>query len=157
MLVSDWVLLAYRVPREPSTPRIAIWRRLRRLGAVQLVDGLVALPLDPQTLEQLEWAAEAVLEAGGEASVWTARPATAKQERELADRMAAAVAADYRAVREAAGAARDRSPADRRRTLQRLRRALRAIRARDHFPPPEREAAISAVEELAKQVEEVAP
>jgi len=23
-----WVLLAYRMPREPSTPRIALWRRL---------------------------------------------------------------------------------------------------------------------------------
>src|SRR5262249_39018906 len=31
-----WVLLAYRLPREPSTPRIAVWRRLRRLGALQL-------------------------------------------------------------------------------------------------------------------------
>ncbi len=149
--MSDWVLLAYRLPREPSTPRIALWRRLRRLGAVQLVDGLVALPLDAHTREQLEWAAEAVLEAGGEASVWTAQPATARQERELAGRMSEAVAADYRAVREAAEAAGGGSESERRRTVQRLRRALRSIRARDHFPPPEREAAIEAVEELAKQ------
>lgn len=154
--MSDWVLLAYRVPREPSTPRIALWRRLRRLGAVQLVDGLVALPLDAHNREQLEWAAESVLEAGGEATIWTAQPTTAKQERELAARMADAVAADYRAVIDAAEAARGRSDTDRRRTLQRLRRALRAIRARDHFPPPERDAAVNAVEELAKQLE-VAP
>jgi len=151
--VSDWVLLAYRLPREPSTPRIALWRRLRRVGAVQLVDGLVALPLDPHNREQLDWAAEAVLEAGGEASVWIAQPAAARQERDLATRMATAVAADYETVREAAEAARDRGEQERRRTLQRLRRALRAIRARDHFPPPEREAAIAAVEELARQVE----
>ena len=38
-----WVLLSYRMPREPSTPRIAVWRRLRQLGAAQLGDGLVAL------------------------------------------------------------------------------------------------------------------
>ena len=43
---SDWVLLAYRLPREPSTPRITVWRKLRRLGVAQLVDGLVALPAD---------------------------------------------------------------------------------------------------------------
>jgi hypothetical protein len=151
--VSDWVLLAYRLPREPSTPRIALWRRLRRVGAVQLVDGLVGLPLDPDNREQLDWAAEAVLEAGGEATVWIAQPATAKQERDLAARMATAVAADYEAVREAAEATHGRGEQERRRTLQRLRRALRAIRARDHFPPPEREAAIAAVEALAKQVE----
>jgi hypothetical protein len=27
-----WVLLSYRMPREPSTPRITIWRKLKRLG-----------------------------------------------------------------------------------------------------------------------------
>ena len=63
-------MLAYRLPREPSTPRIAVWRRLRRLGALQLVDGLVALPLDPHTREALEWVAEEVEQAGGEATVW---------------------------------------------------------------------------------------
>ena len=54
----SWVLLAYRLPREPSTPRIALWRRLRRLGAAQLVDGLVALPHDARTREALEWLAD---------------------------------------------------------------------------------------------------
>ena len=42
---SEWVLLAYRIPREPSTPRISVWRKLRRLGAVQILDGLVGLPI----------------------------------------------------------------------------------------------------------------
>src|SRR5438552_17238224 len=41
-----WVLLAYRLPRDPSTPRSALWRKLRRLGAVQVLDGLAALPLE---------------------------------------------------------------------------------------------------------------
>jgi hypothetical protein len=44
-------MLAYRVRRQPSTPRIAIWRRLKRLGVAQLADGLVALPLDSRTRE----------------------------------------------------------------------------------------------------------
>jgi hypothetical protein len=42
----EWVLLSYRVPREPSTPRIAVWRKLKRLGAAHLSDGLVTLPAD---------------------------------------------------------------------------------------------------------------
>ena len=42
----------------------------------------------------------------------------------------------------------------RRRTLGRLRRELQRIRARDYFPPPERELAQRAVEELAALVEE---
>src|SRR4051812_50222715 len=60
-----WVLLSYRLPREPSTPRIAVWRRLRRLGAVQIGDGVAALPLDDRTREQFDWLANDVEEAGG--------------------------------------------------------------------------------------------
>jgi hypothetical protein len=150
----DWVLLAYRLPREPSTPRIALWRRLKRLGAVQLLDGLVALPADAKTREQLEWAAEEVVEAGGDASIWTARPSTVAEERTLAARMAQAVAADYQAVVDAAeAAAAGNEAAARRRTLRRLRRALHAIQGRDYFPPPQRQQAQQAVDELAGLVE----
>ena len=146
---NEWVLLAYRLPREPSTPRIALWRRLRRLGAAQLLDGLVALPLTPETREQLEWAAEEVVDAGGDASVWIAASATAAQERALVARMSAAVAADYRVL---ITAAKGRGQATRRR-LQQLRRTLHAIEARDHFHPHERERARRAVEELAERLE----
>src|SRR5207244_8948369 len=91
----QWVLLAYRLPREPSTPRIALWRRLRRLGVVQLMDGVVALPLDARTREQLEWLADEVVDAGGDATLWLAEAASAAQERALATRLAAAVAEEY--------------------------------------------------------------
>src|SRR5881628_250808 len=94
----QWVLLAYRLPREPSTPRIALWRKLRRLGAAQVLDGLAALPLDARNREQLEWLADEVVEAGGEATIWVGQLASAAQERELASRMAESVAAEYEAL-----------------------------------------------------------
>src|SRR6266540_1781001 len=98
-----WVLLAYRLPREPSTPRITIWRQLRRLGVGQIADGVVALPLDARTRERFDWVAEAVVDSGGEASVWLADPGSAAQGRALAAQMAAAVATDYaRLIEEAA-------------------------------------------------------
>ena len=151
-----WVLLAYRLPREPSTPRSALWRKLRRLGAAQLLDGLAALPLDARTREQLEWLADEVTEAGGEATIWVGELASLAQERELATGMAEAVAADYEALLAQAEAAREESPGTRRRTLGRLRRELRRIRARDYFPPPDRELAQRALNELASLVEEPA-
>jgi hypothetical protein len=154
--MSRWVLLAYRLPREPSTPRIALWRKLRRLGAVQLLDGLVALPLDARTREQLEWLAEEVTEAGGEAAIWLAEPATAAQERQLAARMQAAIAKEYRAVLAAAIEAAAQPDGERRRTVARLRRELRRIAARDHFPPSERDRARAAVADLAASLAEVA-
>ncbi len=151
----QWVLLAYRLPREPSSPRIALWRKLKRLGVAQLLDGLVALPLDSRNREQLEWLADDVVEAGGEATIWIGALASAGQERELASAMAEAAALDYRQVIEAADrATASEEPGQRKRTLARLRRELRRVRARDYFPPVEREQALQAVDRLATVVEE---
>jgi hypothetical protein len=149
------VLLAFRLPREPSTPRIALWRKLRALGTVQLLDGLVALPLDSRNREQLEWLADGVLEAGGEATVWTGQPAAVADERRLVERMSAAVAADYRALIEETIEVSNQTPGRQRRSLGRLRRELRRIRSRDYFAPLEREVAAQAIDQLATSVEEV--
>src|SRR6266498_1547486 len=102
--VGRWVLLAYRLPREPSTPRITVWRKLERLGMARLGDGLVALPADARTREQVDWLAEEITEAGGGATVWLATPGSLAQERAVAETMRAARAAEYRAVAEQAWA-----------------------------------------------------
>jgi hypothetical protein len=133
----QWVLLSYRMPREPSTPRIAVWRRLKSLGVAQLGDGLVALPADARTREQLEWVAEDVEQAGGSAMLWTAQPESAAHERRIAAEMASARAQEYRQLCEQAAAAES--------SLRRLRGELRRIERRDYFPPPEREIARAAV------------
>ena len=155
MPVDEWVLLAYRLPREPSTPRIALWRALRRLGAAQLVDGLVALPADSRTREQMEWLADSVLEAGGEATVWLGRPGSAAQERAIAERMRTEVGGQYRKLTEDAAEAVGLSVGARKRTLGRLRRELRRVRRRDYFNAAEREPASAALQALAESFERV--
>jgi hypothetical protein len=142
-----WVFLFYRLPRDPSAPRLAVWRRLKRLGVAQLLDGLVALPLDSRNREQLEWAAEQVTEAGGEAAVWLADPTTATQSRAISQGMAATIAEQYGGVEKVALAAARAPGRERRTTLARLRRELSRIRRRDYFPP---------VESLARAVEDLA-
>ena len=150
---ADWVLLAYRLPREPSTPRIAVWRKLRKLGVVQVVDGLVALPADPATVEAFDWLADDVIDAGGEAWTWRATPGSKQQRAAMRERVCAAAVEDYRAL---IADARDAGKDPTRRTVDRLRRELRAIESRDRFAVPEREQARSAIERLSVRLHDAA-
>jgi hypothetical protein len=143
-----WVLMSYRIPREPSTPRIAIWRQLKRLGVGQISDGLVALPADARTREHFDWLAEDILAAGGTATIWVAQPATLDSERELAATMARARADEYAAIIAEAAAVTGLGTAARESVVRRLRAELRRIHRRDYFPPVERDQAGAAVENL---------
>ncbi len=145
----DWVLLAYRLPRVPSTPRSAVWRKLKRLGVAWLGDGLVALPADARTREQLEWVAEEVTDHGGEATVWLGRPLDSAARSAIVSRMTATVAAEYDAVAAEAAEVRTADPAIRRRATTRLRRELHRIQGRDFFTCSQRDAARHAVASLA--------
>jgi len=139
----QWVLLSYRLPREPSTPRITVWRKLERLGVARLGDGLVGLPADSRTREHLDWLADEIGEAGGTATVWLATPASTSHERTIAKAMQAARAAEYRSVIEQAQGAL--GSIEVRRVQRRLRAELRRIERRDFFRPSEREEARAAV------------
>jgi len=148
-----WVLLSYRMPREPSTRRIAVWRKLKRLGVAQISDGLVALPADARTREHLDWIAQEIHEGGGTAAVWIATPAAGTTERDLAAAMAAARAAEYRAIRDEAITALSADPHARASILRRLRAELRRVVRRDYFPPAERDQARGAVERLSRPLD----
>lgn len=68
-----WLLLAYKVPREPTAGRVYVWRKLKKLGAVAVQDAVWVLPTTPQTLEHFRWLAAEIAEMGGEASLWESR------------------------------------------------------------------------------------
>jgi len=145
-------MLAYRLPRTPSTPRITLWRKLRRLGVAQIAEGVVALPATPDAREQLEWLADDVVQAGGGATIWLAKPATAAEHRRLAAAMTERIDEEYRAITAEAQARGGRSATERRRTLARLRRELRRVGARQYFPTDQAQLARDAVEALAEAV-----
>ena len=52
-----WVLLHYKIPREPTAPRVSAWRKLKRLGAILLQDAVWVLPATPHTREDFQWLA----------------------------------------------------------------------------------------------------
>lgn len=85
--MTKWLLLLYRMPREPSAPRVAIWRALKRVeGGEYLQDGVFATPLTKLNAVTLEDLAHDVRNAGGEATLATAQ---VDDERHLLARMRA--------------------------------------------------------------------
>lgn len=49
-----WLLLTYKVPAEPSSKRLALWRRLKGLGAVYLQNGVCVLPKTDEHVRRLK-------------------------------------------------------------------------------------------------------
>src|SRR6266487_957847 len=58
------------IPWEPTSSRAAIWRKLKRLGALLLHDAVWVLPATPWTREQFQWLAVEIGELEGEAYLW---------------------------------------------------------------------------------------
>jgi DNA-binding transcriptional regulator PaaX len=70
--LNSWLLLIYKIPREPSVHRVSIWRKLKQLGAVLLQDAIWVLPATPHTREQFQWLASEIDELGGETTFFVA-------------------------------------------------------------------------------------
>jgi hypothetical protein len=158
-----WVALSYRLPREPSRPRLAVWRRLKRLGAVVLHDSVWVLPADAKTREAFEWLAEEIEEQGGTAFVWEATSAGSAQDATIVTRFRGQADERYAGIADSAEAlrrlvSRRRLPPGRldqaRRQLAGLERALRLEARRDHFRAPGRRGAEEAVRSAGRIFDE---
>ena len=64
-----WLLLTYKVPAEPAAKRIAIWRRLKGMGAVYLQNGVCVLPKTDDHVRRLKMLQNDVTEAKGESVI----------------------------------------------------------------------------------------
>ncbi len=71
---STWLLLSYKVPPEPSSKRVAIWRKIRGLGAVYLQNGVCVLPNTDDYQRQLKIIQNDILGIGGEAALLDTAP-----------------------------------------------------------------------------------
>jgi hypothetical protein len=158
-----WLILIYRLPREPSRPRVAAWRKLKTLGAIYLQDGVAALPEDAVTREQLQWLQLNIREAGGEATLWEARPDTLAEEKRLVEAFRSSREESYRAITEAAGRIRRKAGMDTPlrgggeallKELGKLEKEFRAERRRDYFRSPLRKEASAALKAARRAVRE---
>jgi hypothetical protein len=138
---------------------VAVWRKLKDLGALYLQDGVAALPEDAVTREQLEWLQLRVREAGGEATLWEASPGTVAEEAELVGEFRSSREKAYKAIIAEAERLRRKAQMGGEALLERLgklEREFRAERRRDYFRSPlrgEAAAALRAAREAARNSE----
>ena len=148
MTDSRWLVLTWRLPSDSSTPRVATWRTLRRVGAVLLTPGAAVVPYSEDLLEQLDFLAQSIEDAGGEAWVLPVRQLSDREEAEIRRRQRDARASEYDKLAAAAKRVPSRTRARagfarlrRERSLGALERRLRTVETRDHFHAPGKSAA----------------
>jgi DNA-binding transcriptional regulator PaaX len=141
-----WTVLVVRVPSEPSRHRVAVWRELRRTGAVQLGQGCWALPDAPPFAGFVSRIVALVSEHEGESYALVAAAAddaTARRIRTLYDEARRAEWAEFTSECAKCLAELDKEIRTEKFTLaeldeeeqnvDRLRRWHRELRARDVF------------------------
>ncbi len=120
-----WVLLVYKIPREPTSSRALVWRKLKRLGALLLHDAVWVLPATPWTREQFQWLAVEIGELGGEAYLWESHLLLNGQTDALVQQFQTRVDAAYQEILKEM----EQEDAD----LVALSRMYQQVRAQDYF------------------------
>jgi len=124
---TSWVLLVYKIPREPTSSRATVWRKLKRLGALLLHDAVWVLPATPWTREQFQWLAVEIGELEGEAYLWESHLLLNGQSEALVQQFQARVESAYQDILHEL----EREDAD----LIALSRKYQQVRAQDYFHP----------------------
>jgi predicted lactoylglutathione lyase len=66
MITQNWLLLTYKVPPEPAKKRVALWRRLKSMGAIYLQNGVCLLPKADDNIRRLKVIENEIAEMNGE-------------------------------------------------------------------------------------------
>lgn len=92
----DWLLLTYRLPAERSSARVAVWREVRRSGALQLQQSVVVFPDTEAFQRALARVRAVVSDVGGSAVAVRAEPLAGDDDARLAASWNEARSAEYR-------------------------------------------------------------
>lgn len=165
----DWIILTYRLPAEPSRHRVAVWRELRKAGAVSLQQATWAMPDRRDFLEAASRAVVLIEAAGGEALIFDAAPRgddvkarleelfTVAREDEWSEFLAECTKFEAEIDKEIRTEKFTAAELDEEeQNLERLHRWLRDIRRRDVFVAPAQHAAERAVKECEGLLEDFA-
>jgi hypothetical protein len=150
-----WLLLLVRLPATHSAERVAIWRKLKKSGAIQIQTSTYILPDDPARYETFQWLTQHIRDAGGDATLVRVREIEGLSNERLIDLFNTARAKEYASLREmlrplTASAVRRSNLGGK---LDRIRKQFREIRGTDFFDSPK----AKDVEMVLRKLEETQP
>jgi hypothetical protein len=144
---SGWLLLAAQLPSTPSSARVALWRRLRAIGATAIVNGTWVLPDTAPHAKFFEQLRGNVLGQGGTAFVLAVPVSPPDVHAAITERFRADRGREYDEFAERCAALLDEIGKEARagkytfaemeedeQDLEKLARWLAKIQARDFFP-----------------------
>jgi len=141
-----WVVFIYKLPRSrTSAKKVAIWRKLKKLGVYSVQNSVCVLPHSERTVEHFEWLAAELKEMGGEASVWEAQILTSSQGKEISEYFLEQVNVQYRRIISEAARVRDEKQ------LRELWIEYNSVKAQDYLKSPMAIEARAACERRAQE------
>ena len=91
----EWLLFMAQLPAEPSSARVAMWRRLKSAGATSLLTGTWVLPASEAHAAMLGQLADTVRGQGGSAALFSGRQIDGATSGEVVARFRADRAREY--------------------------------------------------------------
>lgn len=162
--MTTWHLFIYRLPANPSRTRVAVWRELRRLGALPLQQSVVAVPEAGGMAGALDAIEARILAEGGTAYHYRLTELPAEEAKRLATEWNQVRDHEYAEIVEECetkfrlevefelfrgnltGSEAEEIEAD----LEKIRAWFGRVRARDVFDAAGRPAAEAAIEECQR-------
>jgi hypothetical protein len=140
MKATSWLLLLFSLPTNRNTERVAVWRRLKKMGAVQIKTSTYLLPDEPPQYEQFQWLAQQIRDYGGDSTLVRAHEIEALTKEKVVSLFNTARDKEYVELRKALQsfiARRKKSDAEfAAAELERLTKQFRELRQIDFFDSP---------------------
>ena len=132
-----WLLLLFSLPTKRKTERVAVWRRLKKMGAVQMKTSTYLLPDEPAQYEQFQWLAQQIRDYGGDSTLVRAQEIEGLTRDEVVSLFNTAREAEYsdlkKALQNFISRRRKRDAESAAGELERLTRQFRELRQIDFF------------------------
>ena len=137
MRATSWLLLLYSLPTRQKTERVAIWRRFKKIGAIQIKTSTYLLPDLPPQYEHFQWLAQQIRDFSGDATLVRVQEIEGMPNEKLIALFNRARDEEYGAIKTALhdflARSKKTDPETKATELERLTRQFRAIRDIDFF------------------------